>query len=268
MTTLTCGLIQMNSGNDWQKNLADAERYMRQAVSQGAELVVLPENALCFGQSGLAAFAPHVESCIRYFQSLVDELSCSLVCGSVPVKASVDAPKYRSRSYLLSPGGDAVYYDKVHLFDVDVNDGVGSYRESDTYEAGSQPVVDSVLGNRIGLSVCYDVRFPELYQAYMKQDVSLITVPSAFTYATGKVHWEILLRARAIETQSFVLAANQCGEHDKGRKTWGHSMVLAPDGQILAACDEEPGVCVAKLDFSLLKSVRAAMPLRNHKRLI
>lgn len=265
---LTCGLVQMCSGDNWQQNLADAEVFIRDASLKGAQFIVLPENALCFGQASLALFEPHVANAIAHLQSLVDELGCYLLCGSVPVKASKEASKYRSRSYLLSPGADAVYYDKIHLFDVDVADGVGAYRESDIYEAGSEPVTTELAGHTLGFSVCYDLRFPELYQRYQKQCATLITVPSAFTYETGKAHWETLLKARAVETQSFVLAANQCGDHGKGRVTWGHSMMVAPDGAVLSSCRDEPGVCVAELNFELLEQVRAAMPLRQHKRLV
>lgn len=266
--TLTCAVVQMSSGDDWQQNLVDAEAFIRAASLKGAQFIVLPENALCFGQSGIKQFEPHVADSIAHLQALGDELGLYLLCGSVPFKTSKEATRYRSRSYLLSPDAAPVYYDKIHLFDVDVADGVGAYRESDTYEAGSEPITTEVAGHALGLSVCYDLRFPELYQCYQKQGVKLLTVPSAFTYKTGKAHWETLLKARAVETQSFVLAANQCGDHGKGRVTWGHSMIIAPDGAILASCNGEPGVCVAELDFKLLDQVRAAMPLRQHKRIV
>lgn len=266
--TLTCGLVQMSSGDNWQQNLGDAETLIRTACLKGAEFVVLPENALCFGQTGLKTFEPYVAPSIAHLQTLANELGCYLLCGSVPIKVSEEATRYRSRSYLLSPDGAAVYYDKIHLFDVDVADDVGAYRESDTYEAGSEPITTELAGHKLGFSVCYDLRFPELYQCYQKQGATLLTVPSAFTYKTGRVHWEILLRARAVETQSFVLAANQCGDHGKGRVTWGHSMIVAPDGQVLASCGDAPSVCVAELDSKLLEQVRAAMPLQQHKRLV
>lgn len=246
----------------------DAEAFIRSAVRQGAQFVVLPENALCFGQASVHAFEPHVTEMINQLQALVDELGCYLICGSVPFKVSKEASRYRSRCYLLSPNAEASYYDKIHLFDVDVSDGVGAYRESDTYEAGNQPKTAQVAGQKLGFSVCYDLRFPELYQHYQKQGATLLTVPSAFTYKTGKAHWETLLKARAVETQCFVLAANQCGDHGKKRITWGHSMIVAPDGAVLASCQDEPGVCVAELNFGQLEQIRAAMPLSQHKRLI
>ena len=265
---LTCALVQMNSGDNWKQNLDDATSAIHRAIRRGASLIVLPENVLCFGASAIDSFAPHVDDCIAQLQALSDDFDVFLICGSVPVRSSDDAKRYRSRSYFLSPGAKPVSYDKVHLFDVDVSDGVGAYRESDTYEAGDQPVLVDVLGRKLGLSICYDLRFPELYQEYQRKGVELISVPAAFTYTTGKAHWEILLRARAIETQSFILAANQCGTHGGNRETWGHSMIVAPDGNILSSCGAEPGLCVADLDFNLLRQVRTAMPLSTHKRLI
>ena len=263
---LQCAVIQMNSSNDWRDNLRRAQSYINEASANGAKLLVLPENFLCFGVSGLSSFAPHVSECIHVLQGLSDTLGVTLVCGSVPVAASEG--RYFSRCYVLRPGVSASYYDKIHLFVVDVQDAVGAYRESDTYMAGSTPVVCDAEGQLLGLSICYDLRFPELYQKYLQQNVSLISVPSAFTYSTGKQHWEILLRARAIETQCYVLAANQCGDHGANRRTWGHSMVVSPTGEVLASCADTPGICYATLDTSKLESVRSAMPLKAHKRLI
>jgi len=269
--SVVCALIQMNSTNQWQDNLANTVRDVRLAVAEGARLLVLPENFLCFGQSALKGFLPHVNACIDTLQSLSDELDCVLVCGSVPFPDKAldrSVERYFSRCYVLSPFCEPVFYDKIHLFDVDVADGVGAYRESDTYVAGTSPVVARAQGLKLGLSICYDLRFPELYQAYLQQRVDIITVPSAFTYETGRQHWEILLRARAIETQSYVLAANQCGDHGKGRRTWGHSMIVAPTGEVVASCDDFPGICYAELDFSTSLRLRSAMPIKEHKRLI
>lgn len=268
LQNLKCALVQMNSGDDWKKNLEDAISAIQRAVNSGARLIVLPENVLCFGASSIQHLAKHLGFCLDKFQALCEEHNVFLICGSVPVRSADEAKRYRARSYFLSPRAEPVYYDKVHLFDVDVSDGVGTYRESDTYEAGDQPRIVDVQGRKLGLSICYDLRFPELYQQYQRQGVEMITIPSAFTYTTGKAHWEILLRARAIETQSFVLAANQCGAHGGSRETWGHSMIVAPDGSVLASCGADPGVCVADLDFNLLRQVRAAMPLFEHKRLV
>lgn len=266
--SLHCGLIQMCSSDDWQQNLSDAIAFIKTASSRGAQFIVLPENALCFGQAAIKEFEPHVAECIASLQCLVDELGCYLLCGSVPFKASRKDLRFRSRSYLLCPDSEPVFYDKIHLFDVDVADEVGAYRESDTYQPGHEPKTTELAGHILGLSICYDLRFPELYQYYQKNGATLLTVPSAFTYKTGKAHWETLLKARAIETQSFVLAANQCGDHGRGRVTWGHSMIVAPDGAILASCADEPGICIAEIDLKLLEQVRAAMPLRQHKRLL
>ena len=151
---------------------------------------------------------------------------------------------------------------------MDVADEKGRYRESDTFIAGNEVNTAIVDGRQLGLSVCYDLRFPELYQQYQALGCELITVPSAFTYETGRMHWEMCLRARAIETQGYVLAANQVGTHEDGRKTWGQSMIVAPDGEILAQGDnEQPQVIYANLDFALLEQCRANMPLQQHKKL-
>lgn len=264
--TVKCAVIQMNSSDDWRENLLSAQAFIKEASDNKARLIVLPENFLCFGASALSSFAPHVSECINALQSLSDVLDVTLVCGSVPVVANDS--KYFARCYVLRPSVSASYYDKIHLFDVDVQDGVGAYRESDTYLAGSTPVVCDAEGQMLGLSICYDLRFPELCQKYLQQGASLISVPSAFTYTTGKSHWEILLRARAIETQCYILAANQCGEHGGGRQTWGHSMIVAPTGEVLSSCDDAPDICYALAETSKLENVRSAMPLKAHKRLI
>lgn len=264
-TQLCCAVVQMNSSDDWRSNFNNALMYIEEASASGARLVLFPENFLCFGQSALAQFAPHVDACIEQFQSLSNKTNMTLICGSIPVENGEG--KYYARSLVIAPEKDTEYYDKIHLFDVDVDDGVGAYRESDTYCAGDDPKVVYIEGVGLGLSICYDLRFPELYQHYAKQGVQLITVPSAFTYATGSRHWELLLRARAIETQSFVLAANQCGEHQKSRRTWGNSMIIDPDGNILTSANHEPDIIVANLDLSFLSEIRKKMPIAQHKRL-
>jgi len=282
-TLIKCALVQMNSGDRWQDNLQQAIDYASQAVQQGARLIVFPENFLCFGQNAVSEFIPYVSHALSALQDVSDRLECVLVCGSVPVPANGNTPdlyvqhvggettstnaKCFSRCLVLRPNEASSHYDKIHLFDVDVNDGVGAYRESERYCAGLTPVVCEVLGQTLGMSICYDLRFPELFQKYASLGVGLISAPSAFTCQTGSMHWEVLLRARAIETQSYVLAANQCGEHGKGRRTWGHSMIVAPSGEILSQCGHEPGIAYATLDFSILERLRSAMPLQAHKRL-
>ena len=264
-------VIQMTSGQDPVLNFENAKVLIEQAHSEGARLVVLPEMFACIGVLNQVVLAE------TYFSK--DNLECTIgawakaynvyiVAGSVPY-VSPHSKKVFSACFVFSPQGKIIsQYNKIHLFDVSVDDEKGSYKESNTFLAGEAAVTADIEDQKLGLSICYDLRFPELFQQYQTSGCGLITVPSAFTYQTGKQHWEILLRARAIETQSFILAANQSGTHEDGRKTWGHSMIVSPEGEVLAEVSEEgPGVALANLDFDRLAAFRAAMPLQQHKRL-
>ena len=167
-------------------------------------------------------------------------------------------------SYLISASGESLaYYDKRHLFDVEVDDGYGSYRESDTYEPGNQVVVSELEGTnaKLGLSICFDLRFSDHFLALTQKGANVLVVPSAFTYVTGQAHWEILLRARAIETQSYVLACNQVGSHSKDRETFGHSMIVDPWGRVIANAGDSEGVCYGSIDLSDVSRFRKKMPL-------
>ena len=262
---LKAAVIQMNSGDDCVANLDEALGLLSAAVNDGAQLLVLPENFLCFGNSGLARLNEQLDGILVQLKAFTREHQVALVAGSI-AHASLEKPGYYfSRSLLINPlGGIEAAYDKCHLFDVDVADEHARYRESDTYLAGREAVSATVLGHKLGMSICYDLRFPNLYQALRAQGADLITVPSAFTAVTGKAHWEILLRARAIETQCFVLAANQVGDHGKGRQTWGHSMIIDPWGEILVECDAGPGYGIAELNLQRLQEIRSAIPVQMH----
>jgi len=302
-------VIQMNSAKSIEKNLRDAHLYVQEAAKKGARMVVLPEMFLCMGvknQSDLARqFFPSASfgknklgkgrlgknshGKTRLFEvslaenslekdSLVEgelarwarEYHLYIVAGSLPYPDEEGSDKVYASSFLISPEGTTLTrYDKIHLFDVTVGDEKGSYRESDTFLPGDEPKVFQVDDALLGMSVCYDLRFPELYQFYQAKSCNVITVPSAFTYQTGQKHWEILLRARAIETQSFILAANQVGTHEDGRKTWGQSMIISPEGEILTQVEgDKPGVALADLDFENQQKIQSAMPLIEHKRLL
>lgn len=270
--SMKVALVQMVSGTGVDKNIAQLERLLKPLVTQKLDLIVLPEMFLCLGvkdQVGIAKNHCTQSDILKLLGGWSKKLGAYIVGGSVPILDECSPTKVRAASLLISPQAHIVKrYDKIHLFDVDVADNKGSYRESDTFLPGSEPAIAYVNGHALGMSVCYDLRFPELYQFYQSKACELITVPSAFTYQTGKAHWEILLRARAIETQSFVLAANQGGKHDDGRQTWGHSMVVHPDGRILAQVnDPGPGVVTATINFDDMKSIHINMPLRQHKRL-
>jgi len=265
-------LIQMNSTSHVDDNLDKARALIERAALTGAKLVVLPEMFACIGvkdQVSLAIEYFSKANIISVMGQWAKDFNVFIVAGSVPYLCENNDEKVLAACFVLSPAGQIIsQYNKVHLFDVFVGDEKGRYRESDTFIPGNKPVVVEVEDTKLGLSICYDLRFPELYQAYQKNNCQLITVPSAFTYETGKAHWEILLRARAIETQSYILAANQGGVHDDGRRTWGRSMVVAPDGKILAKIDgEQETIVTAELDFEKQASLREAMPLLQHKKL-
>ncbi|MAA72570.1 MAG: carbon-nitrogen hydrolase [Bermanella sp.] len=271
---MRCAVIQMTSGKDVDANLMQAEVLLKQASEKDADLVVLPEMFACLGvtnQFELACNRFTPEDVIHTVLGWAKQFKLNIVAGSVPLidESNKQSEKVLAASLVCSRDGEIMaQYNKIHLFDVNVADEKGRYKESDTFIAGNDAKTVMVDGHQLGLSVCYDVRFPELYQQYQSQGCELITVPSAFTYETGRVHWEILLRARAIETQSFVLAANQVGVHEDGRKTWGQSMIVAPNGEILAQGDnEKPQVIFADLDFDFLEQCRANMPIQQHKKL-
>ncbi len=261
--------LQMTSTDSPEVNFEVAQDLIERASAQGADLIVLPENFLCFGRSGLSLLSGMLEAYLEKLRSLAKVNRVALVCGSLPFSADSLEEKFFSSSVVIdSTGKDLARYDKIHLFDADVSDSVGRYRESDTYMPGSKIVTASVLGWNIGLSICYDLRLPELYQQYFREGVQLITVPAAFTYETGQAHWETLLKARAIETQSYVVASNQTGAHIGDRKTWGHSMIVDPWGAVVANCQAELGFCLAELDQKKIEDVRTNMPLLQHKRLV
>ena len=272
-------VIQMNSAKNIEKNLHDAHLYVQDAVEKGARLVVLPEMFLCMGVNNQSELAKQLfPSGELGTGSLVEaELArwaraynIYIVAGSLPYPTEDASDKVYASSFLISPQGHVLTrYDKIHLFDVSVGDEKGSYRESDTFLPGEKPKIAQVDNALLGMSICYDLRFPELYQFYQAKGCKIITVPSAFTYQTGQKHWEILLRSRAIETQSFIIAANQVGTHGDGRRTWGQSMIISPEGEILAQLKgDKPGIALANLDFEKQQQIQSAMPLIQHKRLL
>jgi predicted amidohydrolase len=261
--------IQMTSGPDIAANLETAEMYIRQAAKQGASFIATPENTdqIRHPASEKLKTAPPPESHpgISLFSNLAKELSIWLLAGSFAVKTG---HKLANRSMLFSPGGKtAAQYDKIHLFDIDLPNGE-QYRESDVIQSGDKTVIAQTPFGGVGLTVCYDVRFAYLFRKLAQQGANIITVPSAFTVPTGRAHWEILLRARAIETGSFILAPGQTGEHENGRKTWGHSMIVGPWGEILAEAGRDPGIIMADLNMKDVAKVRGLIPALKHDRTI
>ncbi len=263
-------VIQMVSGGDWQANLREAAGLIADAAAQGAQLLLLPENFAVFNSSQLLQRGAEEQSADGPIRRFLSEQARThgiwLVGGSLPVLTAA-GDRVRAACFVIDDQGvERARYDKLHLFDVDVADTQAAYRESDEIEPGQQVVlVDTPVG-RLGLSICYDLRFPLLYQALMDQGAELISVPAAFTRVTGEAHWQLLLQARAVETQCYVLAAGQGGRHNERRETYGHSMVVDPWGQVLAQRAQGAGVVCADVDLEHLRTVREKMPIRQHRR--
>ena len=269
--------IQMVSTPDINGNIAEAERLLREAAEQGAKVAVLPENfaVLATGQM-LEAGAKESsdESVIRHFLSeQAKALGLWIVGGSLPMATREDGSDVpgRVRAVCLvynDQGEEVARYDKIHLFDAMVDDSHGQYRESDTFEPGEQVVTVDTPAGRLGVAVCYDLRFPELFRALREKGAEWVCLPSAFTWQTGDAHWHALIRARAIENQVWMVAPGQGGQNSSRRKTYGHSLVCDPWGKVVAEIEEEgPGVVSADLDPERLKQIRESMPVWQHRRL-
>jgi deaminated glutathione amidase len=253
--------VQLNSNQDTGRNLATADRLVRQAAALGAELVVLPEKWSVLGtpEQMLAGAQPLDGECITWARAAARELGIDLVAGSI-VERVAGAAKTSNTSVHIGPDGEIrAVYRKLHMFDVDV-DGV-SYRESENEQAGDEVVLSALQGAvRLGMSICYDLRFPELYRILAVRGAEVIAVPSAFTLATTRDHWELLLRARAVENQGFFVAANQIGPHPPGHRSGGRSLIVDPWGLVLATAPDTETAIVADLDFNLLAEVRRRIP--------
>lgn len=264
-----CALVQMCSGTDVDANLAAARRRIAEAASEGATLVALPENFALMpdGAGALIACArDRADDIDAFLADRAREHGVVLVGGSFPVP-SPDADRiYGTCRVYGADGARLASYDKMHLFDVVVSD-TESYRES-AYTAPGTEIVDVATDvAHLGLSVCYDVRFPELYRELVGRGAQVLSVPSAFTVPTGRAHWEVLLRARAIENQCFVIAPAQVGEHENGRRTYGDSIVIGPWGDVLARLPEGEGICCADIDPAVLEKIRERLPALSHRRL-
>lgn len=265
------GAIQMATGPNVGANLFEVERLVRESVEEGAELVVLPENFAFMGQEDrdqLAIREADGDGPLQAFLArLAKQLGIWLVGGTIPLEAT-NPDRVRAACLVFDDRGERVArYDKIHLFDVNLPGLDERYHESAVIEPGSQPVVvDSPFG-RIGLSVCYDLRFPELYRRLLDEDAEILVVPAAFTAVTGKAHWESLLRARAIENLAYVVAAAQGGFHVNGRETHGHSLIVDPWGTVLAEVPRGSGHVQATIDHEFLESVRRSFPTIRHRRL-
>jgi predicted amidohydrolase len=262
------GLVQLRSGRSVEANMGIAEALIRRAASAGAVYVQTPENTAIMELDPELLFAAiDVEdnsAPLARLRALAKELGIWLHVGSLAIK--LDGGKAANRSFLIAPCGDiAARYDKIHMFDVDLAGGE-SYRESRSFQPGDKAVLADLPFGRLGLSICYDLRFAALYRALATAGADFIAVPAAFTKQTGEAHWRVLLRARAIETGAFVLAAAQGGLHENGRSTYGHSMIVSPWGEILAEAGEEPQILLADIDLARCAEVRAKIPALKHGR--
>jgi predicted amidohydrolase len=281
MSELVVGAVQMTSAEEVEANLERARDLVREAASAGALLVGLPENFAYLGNDrdhrlAIADTVPEpgtpaasardgVGPILGAMQELARATGTWLLLGGFPEKGS--GKRIRNTALLLDPAGAVVsVYRKVHLFDVDVPGGK-RFRESESIEPGGDPVVAETPWGGLGLSICYDLRFPELYRALAARGARMVAVPSAFTLETGKDHWHLLLRARAVENQVFLMAPAQFGAHGPNRTSYGHALVVDPWGTVLAECGDHDGVALARLDFDYQDKVRAALPVLSHRRL-
>jgi predicted amidohydrolase len=261
------GAVQLNSNQDVDRNLTAADRLVRQAAAQGAELVVLPEKWSVLGTSEqqVAGAQPLDGPCISWARAVARELGIDLLAGSI-VERVAGQEKVANTSVHVGPDGEVrAVYRKIHMFDVEV-DGV-TYAESRDEQPGAEIKVSELAdGVGLGMSVCYDVRFPELYRMLVVRGAQVIAIPSAFTLATTRDHWEVLVRARAIENQCFVVAANQIGANGAGNRSGGRSLIVDPWGLVLATAPDEETAIVAELDFENQRRVRAKLPVLEHRR--
>ncbi|NVK20169.1 MAG: carbon-nitrogen hydrolase family protein [Methylocystaceae bacterium] len=268
MSLLKAACIQVNASADMDKNIQTATTMIRDAAAKGASLICTPENVSMMefgGQNVIAAsFAQDDHPALKAFQALAQELKVWLLLGSLAIK--LDNGKVANRSLLLNDQGEiAGQYDKIHLFDVDLAGGE-SYRESNTFDGGDQATLVSTPWGKLGMSICYDVRFPHLYRDYGQAGAKIMTVPAAFTRQTGRAHWKVLLRARAIENGCFIIAPGQCGVHKGDRETYGHSLIINPWGEVLSEGGDDPCVLVSELNMDEVEAAHAKVPSLQHDR--
>src|ERR1700754_1280105 len=264
----TAAMVQMRTSLSPEASFKQAESLIREAASQGADYVQTPEVSNLIQKNRKALFellAPEDEDLsLKACRELARELQIYLHIGSLAIRATPE--RAANRSFLIAPTGDILAsYDKIHMFDIEL-DGGESYRESANYQPGETAVISDLPWGRLGLTICYDVRFPALYRALAEAGAAFISVPSAFTVRTGQAHWHTLLRARAIENGCYVFAAAQAGKHESGRETYGHSLIVDPWGEILAEAGTDTGVILAKIDPAKVATVRKTIPYLPHCR--
>lgn len=268
MDTLRVALLQLTSSDDVSDNITATVAMIEKAVAGGAEFILTPETTHLMEMDREKAlkktFSQKDDPGLKAFQAVAKKHGIWLLIGSLTINLGDN--RLANRSFLISPDGEIkAQYDKTHLFDVDLAGGE-SYRESTLYEAGDKAVLAKTPFGGVGLSVCYDLRFPYLYRLYGEQGAKILTIPAAFTETTGAAHWHTLLRARAIETGCFVLAPAQCGKHATGRSTYGHSLIVGPWGDIISDGGEATGITFANLDLANCDKARQTVPSLKHTR--
>ena len=272
MTLLS--ITQMNSQNDLEANFQVIESLMKKSKAQGASLIVFPENFVCFAAGKQRETAERFEEIQKRLENLAQQYQLWIVAGTLPCPYRPDGKpvpngRVRTTSLCISPEKTEARYDKIHLFDVQVGDAVGGYQESQFFEPGDNLVLAKTPFGNIGLMVCYDLRFPELAVKLRSQGANILTAPSAFTFTTGQMHWQLLLQARAMDSQCYVLGSAQQGWHGEKRQTWGHSGATNSKGQLLDMIYEEGAdLITVPFDLEEQSKVRESMPLIQHRKLI
>lgn len=267
-------VVQMNSQDDIETNFTVIESLIQQSKAQDAELIVFPENFVCFAAGKQRETAAQFEAIQQRLEQLAHRYQIWIVAGTLPCPFRPDGSiiqdgRVRTVSLCISPERTEARYDKIHLFDVQVGDAVGGYQESRFFEPGDEVVIAQTPFGKLGLMVCYDLRFPELSLILRTKGANILTAPAAFTYTTGKLHWQLLLQARAMDSQCFVLGAAQQGWHGEQRQTWGHAGITDSRGQLLQMIDTEGhGLVTSAFDLDEQNSIRLSMPLMQHRRLI
>lgn len=276
-STVRVALVQTVSSKRVAPNLDRLAALLNEAASTSPAAIFLPENFAALaaddpraiGEAESTGSAPIQVFC----RTMAAELGCMIFAGTMPLAHRPDGSlvaggRVRAASLVYGASGDEIArYDKMHMFDVDVGDNQGAYRESATFEPGEETVLVPCSFGRVGLSVCYDLRFPEFYRQLFEAGADMVAAPSAFTRVTGKAHFELLMRARAVENTSFMIAACQGGDHDSGRQTWGHSMVVGPWGDVLGELESGEGVLTVDLDLAELERIRREMPFKTQRRI-
>jgi len=268
VTPFKAALVQLRTGLLPAENLVQATQFIREAAAQGAQYIQTPEVSNVMQENRKALFELLAneadDASLKAYQALAAELKIHLHIGSLALKATPE--RAVNRSFLIGPGGDILAsYDKIHMFDIDLENGE-SYRESANYQPGETAVLADLPWGRLGLTICYDLRFPALFRALAEAGASFIAAPAAFTKRTGEAHWHTLLRARAIENGCYILAAAQGGLHQNKRETFGHSLIIDPWGAVIAEGSTEPGVVTAEIDPARVAAVRKSIPSLQHGR--